>query len=71
MIEFVENMGLKIINGMELSEGTFTRVEGERFSIVDYGLADQDELHRVKRFFVDEKHVLAEGSDHGLINKKD
>ena len=62
LIEFVEDLGLKIFNGTEICGGLFTQVEGGRCSIVDYGCVEEDIGH-----FIDEKYAVAQGSDHSVL----
>ena len=69
-LDFAEDMDMSIINGTDVCEGTFTRIEGGRRSIVDYGLAEKDHLHMVSRLHIDERKELAHGSDHAMVRLK-
>ena len=68
LLDFTDTLGLEILNGMELCKGTYTRIEGGRLSIVDFGLVESEMLHRIRQFNIDESKQLAQGSDHCLLS---
>ena len=68
MIDFVESMGLEILNNSDVCKGTFTRIEGGRLSVVDFGLCETDLLSQVGKFHIDEERSIAQGSDHCMLS---
>ena len=70
LLDFTELMELEKLNNSEVCKGKFTRVEGGRVSIVDFGLSDPVLCHRIKEFNIDEGRQWAQGSDHCVLGMK-
>ena len=67
LVNFVERNDFIIANNMPVCSGVFTRVEGGRCSVVDYGLIDESLAHLVHSLVIDEDRSVCTGSDHGLL----
>ena len=68
MIDFVESMGLEILNNSDVCKETFTRIEGGRLSVVDFGLCEPDLLSQVEEFHVDGERCIAQESNHCMLS---
>ena len=66
-LEFIESMNMEIMNNMDLCQGTHTRVEGGRCSVVDFGIVESSYCHVIESFIIDEEGAMAQGSDHALL----
>ena len=68
---FITEVNLFILNTLPLSKGLFTRFmtgkDHSSESLLDYGLADGDNVHRVTSFIIDENARYECGSDHALL----
>ena len=68
---FITEVNLFILNTLPLSKGLFTRFmtgkDQSSKSLLDYGLADGDNVHRVTSFIIDEDARYECGSDHALL----
>ena len=60
-------MNMEVMNNFEFCQGTHTRVEGGRCSVVDFGVVESSHCHMVEEFSIDEEGVIAQGSDHALL----
>ena len=59
---------MKIINNdPKVTSGVYTRTEGGRSSIVDYGTIEHNAAHMVSTFIIDSDHRIAQGSDHSIL----
>ena len=65
LIELVKNQNLKLLNASKKCRGLWTRVEGEKKSVLDYMIVDAENEELVKEMWVDEeklftpKHLVA------------
>ena len=69
---FITAANLFIINTLPLSKGMFTRFMGgggppKSESLLDYGLIDNEHVHTVSSFVIDDEARYACGSDHALL----
>ena len=58
---------MTLMNNLSVCQGTFSRIEGGKCTIVDYGLVEDEYCHLVEKFLIDEKKKFAQGSDHVLL----
>ena len=64
---FITDVNLYIINTLPICHKVFTRFDGDKKSLLDYGLIYVDHVHCVRSFTIDEDARFACGSDHALI----
>ena len=71
-MNFVQELNLTIVNTLSICKDTFTwfNDHSERpgtKSLLDYCLIDQDNVHNVSSFIIDEKARFRVGGDHALL----
>ena len=71
-INFISQVNLTIINTLPLAKGTFTRfMDSDKqhgsSSLLDYGLINNEHVHTVSSFVIDEEARYECGSDHALL----
>ena len=54
LVEMAKKQDLKIMNGSEKCQGTWTRTDGKKSSILDYVIVDKDDEELVKEMVIDE-----------------
>ena len=71
-LNFISQVNLTIINTLPVARGLFTRfmnnsdLPGSK-SLLDYGLVDNDHVHTVTSFTIDEDARYDAGTDHALL----
>jgi exonuclease III len=58
LLKFADKMGLKIMNSSKACEGTWTRVEGCKKSVLDYIMINEEDEELVKCMWIDEEHNI-------------
>ena len=58
---------LVLINNTSLCEGKWTRVEGEKKSILDLTIASKETLQMIKRLHIDEDNKYKKAKEQRLI----
>ena len=57
LMRLVETDGIVMLNGQGKCQGTWTRIERESKSVIDYVLVDEDSEHNVKKMLIDEEKL--------------
>ena len=58
LIKLAEKNNMEIINTTEVCEGTWTRDENGKKSVLDYALINKEEIESVKKMYIDEKKEI-------------
>ena len=58
LLKFVDKLGLKIMNRSKVCDGTWTRVEGNKKSVLDYFIINEEDEELVKCMLIDEEHNI-------------
>ena len=71
-MNFITQVNMTIINTLPIARGLFTRFMNNSGdpgtkSLLDYGLVDNDHVHNVTSFVIDEDARYSAGSDHALL----
>ena len=54
LVKICEESDMEIVNALEEREGTWTRIEKETRSVIDYILVERKDVGKVKRIIIDE-----------------
>ena len=66
-VEFLERNDMVIANKFDVCQGTFTRVEAGRCSVLDFGIIEEHKSHLIASLVIDEEQKVGQGSDHSFM----
>ena len=59
LLKLVERNKLSILNSSEKCDGLWTRVEGNKKSVLDYAIVDEDSINTLESMLIDEKREFS------------
>ena len=57
LLSLCKKLDLAIINGEECSEGTWTRIQKEKKSVLDYIITEKKDMSQIKKLIIDEEKM--------------
>lgn len=67
VIDWMTNYNMTLLNGSVECEGTYTWTVGERKSVIDYCLVNEQLMEKFSSIYIDENKEIMDISEHNLI----